>query len=276
MRLAYDEAGAGELVVLLHGFPLSRRMWSEQLRGLSARYRVVAPDLRGHGETPVADGVATMEAMADDVLELVDQLGVRDRFVLGGLSMGGYVALAFARRHPERLRGLILLDTRAAADTPEAAMTRVKTAQVVLAMGVTTVVDSMLPRLFGQPALVHHLDRVQAIKSIMERTRPEGVAAALKGMACRADSRPELARISVPTLVLVGDVDVITPPAESELMARSIPGARLAVIPGAGHMAPVEEPEIVNQVLLDFLGVLSSAPGSAHSSVPVPESAVRS
>lgn len=269
MRLSYEETGAGELVVLLHGFPLSRRMWSEQLGPLGARYRVVVPDLRGHGESPVVPGMATMEAMADDVLELVDWLGVTDRFVLGGLSMGGYVALAFARRRLEHLKGLMLLDTRAGADTPEAAMTRVKTAQAVLALGVTMVVDAMMPRLFAPAALVDHPDRVQAIKSIMEQTHPEGVAAAQKGMACRPDSRPDLARITIPTLVLVGEQDVITPPAESELMAQSIPGARLAVIPGAGHMAPLEKPELVNPILLDFLDAVTRTASSKSGSSEV-------
>ncbi len=257
MRLSYEETGAGELVVLLHGFPLSRGMWSEQIGPLAAHYRVVVPDLRGHGASPVSEGVATMEAMADDVLELVDHLGAREPFVLGGLSMGGYVALAFARRRLERLKGLMLIDTRAAADTPEAAMTRVKTAQAVLALGVTMVVDSMMPRLFAPAALANHPDRVQAIKTIMARTRPQGVAAAQRGMACRPDSRPYLARITIPTLVVVGELDVITPPAESELMAQSIPGASLAVIPGAGHMAPLECPELVNPVILDFLAKVS-------------------
>ncbi len=255
MKLAYEEAGSGELVVLLHGFPLSRQMWRAQIDALSSGYRVVAPDLRGHGASPLGQGVATMEAMADDVLELVDSLGV-SRFVLGGLSMGGYVAFAFVRRHSERLRGLMLMDTRAAADTPEAALNRARTAEAVLAADVTPVVDTMMPRLFDPRSAERSPERLAEIKAVMQNTAAAAVAAALRGMACRPDSRPLLGAITVPTLVLVGETDVITPAAEAELMAQAIPGARLAVVPGVGHMAPVEDPGAVNSILVDFLASL--------------------
>src|SRR5262245_33750485 len=151
MKLAYQERGSGPVVVLLHGFPLSRAMWAEQLVGLSDRYRVIAPDLRGHGESPAPEGVYTMDEMADDVLELLEDLLIPKPIVRGGLSMGGYVALALALRDPQWVRLLMLIDTKAANDSPEMAQTREETARTVIESGlVGPVVETMIPRLFGQ------------------------------------------------------------------------------------------------------------------------------
>lgn len=254
MLLAYTDQGTGPVVVLLHGFPLSRAMWDAQVRTLAASHRVLAPDLRGHGESPAPDGVYTMEQMADDVAELLDRLGVAEPVVLGGLSMGGYVSLAFALKHPGRLKALILTDTRAAADTPEAARLREQTAQAVLRDGrTTTVVETMIPRLFARSTLRGRPTLVSAMQEVMERTSPSGVAGALRGMACRPDRRGQLGEIAAPTLVVVGEEDVISPPEEARAIAEALPNGRLAVIPGAGHMAPYEDPEAFNAAVLAFL-----------------------
>jgi 3-oxoadipate enol-lactonase len=261
MDLAYADAGPGRVVVLLHGFPLSREMWREQLSGLGSIYRVIAPDLRGHGESPAPEGVYTMDEMADDVVELLDTLHITERVVLGGLSMGGYVALSMLARYPERIRALILMDTRAGADTVEAAANREVTAQSVLSAGTaTSVVDAMLPKLFAPITLEQRPERVEPMLAIMEKTSPRGVAGALRGMAIRPDRRAELPGISVPTLVLVGEHDVITPPAEARAMAEAIPGARLQVIPEAGHMAPYENYSAANLAILQFLKNLEDRP----------------
>ena len=257
MRLAYSDTQTSPVVVLLHGFPLSREMWAEQLGTLGATYRVIAPDLRGHGASPAPEGAYTMDAMADDVIELLDRLGAGGPVVLGGLSMGGYVALSLVLRHPERVAALMLMDTRAAADTPEAAKGRQETAQQVLRDGNgRTIFETMVPRLFCKTTREKHPDRVEAMLAVMERNSAQGIAGALKGMAIRPDRRGDLARIKVPTLVMVGEDDIISPPDEARSLAAAIPNARLEVIPAAGHMAPFENPDAANQAILRFLASL--------------------
>jgi 3-oxoadipate enol-lactonase len=254
MDLAYSDVGPGPVVVLLHGFPLSRAMWQEQFTAIGSVYRVIAPDLRGHGDSPVPQGVYTMDAMADDVVELLETLEIAGPVVVGGLSMGGYVALSLAARYPTRVRALLLMDTRAGADTPEAAEGREATAKSVLAAdSVAAVVDAMLPRLFCKMSLEQRPERVEPMTAVMAKTAPQGIAGALRGMAARPDRRGDLPKIAVPTLVLVGEDDVITPPAEARAMAESIPNAQLAVIPQAGHMAPYENPSVANAAILRFL-----------------------
>lgn len=254
MLLAFTEQGSGPVVVLLHGFPLSRVMWAEQVRTLSASHRVIAPDLRGHGDSPAPDAVYSMDAMADDVVELLDGLGVVEPVVVGGLSMGGYVALALALKHPDRLRALMLIDTRAVADSPEAAKGREESARAVLqAGGPHAVVEAMIPKLFGKSTLARHPDRVESMRAEMEKTSASGVAGALRGMAIRPDRRGDLAGITVPTLVVVGEEDVIAPPDEARAMADALPDGRLEVIPAVGHLSPVEDPRAFDEVVLRFL-----------------------
>jgi 3-oxoadipate enol-lactonase len=258
MLLAFTEKGGGPVVVLLHGFPLSRAMWAAQIETLSESYRVIAPDLRGHGESPAPDAVYTMDSMADDVVELLDGLGVAEPVVVGGLSMGGYVALAMALKHPDRVRALMLIDTRAAADSPEAAQQREETAQAVLKAGNSSaVVAAMIPRLFGKTTLDQHPERIAPLRAEMEKTSASGVAGALRGMAIRPDRREQLAQITVPTLVLVGEEDVIAPPDEARAIAEALPAGRLEVVAAAGHLAPYENSEAVDQAVLRFLQGLS-------------------
>ena len=204
---------------------------------------MIAPDLRGHGDSPAPDAVYTMDSMADDVVELLDGLGVAEPVVVGGLSMGGYVALAMALKHPCRLRGLMLIDTRAAADAPEAAKGREVTAQAVLKAGhPRAVVEAMIPKLFGKSTLDHHPDRVGLMRAEMEKTSASGVAGSLRGMAIRPDRRDDLAKINVPTLVVVGEEDVIAPPDEARAIAEALPDGRLEVVPAVGHLAPFRKP----------------------------------
>jgi pimeloyl-ACP methyl ester carboxylesterase len=254
MRLAHADTGSPPVLVLIHGFPLSREMWVEQLKVIGSTYRVIAPDLRGHGESASPDGAYTMDEMADDVVELLDRLEVREPVVLGGLSMGGYVALSLVLRYPERVRGLILMDTRAVADTPEAAKGREETARSVLREKSTrSMLETMVPRLFGKTTLEKHPQRVEPLLAVMERTSPQGVAGALRGMAVRPDRRGDLARIAVPTLVMIGEDDVISSVQEAREIAGAIPHSRLVVIPAAGHLAPYENPAAANEAILRFL-----------------------
>lgn len=273
MQLAYTDtgatatAGSSRVLVLLHGFPLSREMWVEQIKALGGSYRIITPDLRGHGQSAAPEGAYTMEEMADDVIELLDRLGVSTPVVLGGLSMGGYVALALIHRYPQRVAALMLLDTRPVADTPEAAKGREETAREVLREGSgRVVVETMLPRLFCAASMEKQPQRVETILAAMERTSAQGIAGALRGMAVRPDRRGELPSIAVPTLVLVGEHDVITPPAGAREMAAAIPGARFEIIPGAGHLAPYENPAAANRVILDFLTSLDRQPAQPSRS----------
>ena len=257
IKMAFDDEGRGTPVVLLHGFPFDRSMWSEQARGLSATYRVIAPDLRGQGETELGGGSATMAEMAEDVAGLLDSLNV-GRAVVGGLSMGGYVAFEFIRRFPERVAALVLADTRPQADTDEARRTREETARRALQDGMGPIADSMLPKLLSAATLEHRPDIIAHTRAMMLGTRPEGAAAALRGMGARRDQTDMLPEVDVPTLVVVGGEDSITPPTDAEAMAGKIRGARLVLIEGAGHLSNVERPEEFNRALGDFLSGLSS------------------
>lgn len=253
IEMAYTLAGEGATVVaLLHGFPFNRSMWDEQAEALRGRYRVLTPDLRGHGETGLGGDVATMEEMAWDVSVLLDELGI-ERVVLGGLSMGGYVTLAFRRLYPQRVRALVLADTRATPDTEEARRGREKSARKALAEGMTPLVEAMLPKMFAPATFENRPRAVERVREMMSGTKPQGAAAALRGMAVRRDQTDMLREIDVPALVVVGEEDSITPPADAEALHREIRGSRLARIEGAGHVSNLERPAEFNRALSEFL-----------------------
>jgi 3-oxoadipate enol-lactonase len=254
IEMAYDDEGRGEPLVLLHGFPFDRSMWREQSRAFGETCRVVAPDLRGQGETSLGEtkGAATMEEMAADVAALLDGLNI-ERAVVGGLSMGGYVALAFCRAFPGRVRALVLADTRAQGDTEDARRTREETALRALSEGMAPIADAMMPKLLSAGTRERRPETVARVREMMLATKPEGAAAALRGMALRRDQTDLLEEIEAPTLVVVGSEDAITPPAEAEAMRDKIKGARLVVMEGAGHLSNVERPEEFNRALSDFL-----------------------
>lgn len=257
MLLHYTDDGPGRVVVLLHGFPLDHTIWDAQRGTLGSIYRLICPDLRGHGRTAAPEGVYTIDAMADDVIELLDALKIAEKVVLGGLSMGGYVALSIAARYPERLRGLLLIDTRAGGDTPEAARAREElAAQVEASASAEPVVSSMLPKLFAASTRQDRPELVALVGDQMGRTVPRGIAGALRGMAVRPDRTAGLAKIAIPTLVMVGAEDTITPPEQARAMSEAIPNSQLVVIPRAGHLAPLENPAAANEALLTFLDAL--------------------
>ncbi len=249
--LAVEERGLGQPLLLVHGFPLDHSMWRGQIEGLSQRFRVIAPDLRGFGKSDVTPGTVLMEQLADDLAKLLDALGVRDPIAFCGLSMGGYVGWQFVARHRDRLDRLILCDTRAVGDSRETAEGREKTAQKVLAEGAQVVADAMLPKLFHRDG--EEPDYIEQTRQVMLATKVEGIAAALRGMAKRADVTDRLGGIDVPTLVICGEHDAISPAKEMRAFAEGIPGARYVEIAGAGHMVPLEKPAEVNRVIERFL-----------------------
>lgn len=258
LRLAYEEAGEGPAVLFLHAFPLSRRFWSPQVDALAADgFRCVVPDLSGFGESEaVPEGQpCRMEDFAADAVALLDHLGV-ERAVACGCSMGGYAALALAEAHPERLRALVLADSRSGADAADGREKRLDMARRVVTEGTGFVAEAMIPKLLGKSSQERRPELRDWLKRQIAAAPPAGVAAAQRGMAERPDRGPLLPRIAGPALVVVGEEDEITPPVESERMAGAIPGARLVVIPEAGHLASLERPEVFDGVLRDFLRAL--------------------
>jgi 3-oxoadipate enol-lactonase len=248
-RLAYDVyGGAGLTCVLLHAFPFDRRQLAAVGTRLGARARILVPDLRGFGESEL-DGPYQIADLADDVAELLDAMEV-ERAVVGGISMGGYVSLAFAARHARRLLGLVLADTRAGPDSPEARAARDQAMDLVRSSGVPAYVESMLPKLLGPSAPEETRDQVRSLGA----QRAEAVLAGLAALRDRPDRRDELGRITCPTLILVGTDDVVTPPSEATAMTAAISRAVLVEIPGAGHLANLEAPLPFAQALAGFLG----------------------
>jgi 3-oxoadipate enol-lactonase len=248
-----DDVGDGEPVVFVHGFPLNRRMWQAQTAAFAGTHRVIAPDLPGFGESVAGPPIAAMDGYADDLVNLLDLRNVAEPVTVCGLSMGGYVAFEFLRRHRARVARLILCDTKAAADTPEKRIDRERSAQEVLERGSEEIAQKMPSSLLGERTLAERPAVVAAVRDMIAECRREAVAAAQRGMARRADSSDLLSGIDVPTLVLCGEDDVLTPVAEMRAMAEAIPNASFAVIPLAGHLAPLENADSFNGAVRRFL-----------------------
>jgi 3-oxoadipate enol-lactonase len=249
IELAYRDEGAGQPILLIHAFPLNSAMWERQIAEFAPRQRLIAPDLRGFGQSARGSGAASLDQHADDLAALIDQLGL-EQITVAGLSMGGYISFALWRRHRARISALILADTRAGADSEEARQGREKNARLVEEQGPGALVDQMLPKLLAPNAPAKLRDEVRRIAESNDRA---GLAAALRAMAARPDSTAQLASIDVPTLVIVGAEDTLTPPSESQAMFDAIPGCRIVEIPGAGHLSNLEAPEAFNDALDEFL-----------------------
>lgn len=253
--LHYETAGRGPAVLFLHAFPLNLGMWDAQAEALRSTHQVIRFDDRGFGASPPGDGLLTMERIADDAAALLDYLEV-SKAVVCGCSMGGYAAFAFVRRHADRLRGLVLQDTRAGADGEEARRNRAVLAERVLKEGAAAAAEAFVPRLLGETTHKERPTLVARLQETILATSPRGIADALAGLAARADSVPTLREIRVPTLVVCGEEDVLTPVADAEALQRAIAGSRLAVIPKAGHLANLEQPVAFNEALRQFLTAL--------------------
>ena len=254
--MGYDDVGSGEPIVFLHGFPHNRTLWAPQLSALAGRCRCIAPDLRGFGESTAA-GPWTMSQYASDVIGLLDTLEVPNA-VICGLSMGGYIAFELWRQSPDRVRALILADTKAGADDAAARAKRQSAIQLVNSSGSGAVADAQISGMVGKSTRDRNPGVVDTLQSMMASAPADGVAGALHALMERPDSRGTLTSITVPTLIVVGDEDVLTPPKEARAMAEEIRGSSLQVIETAGHASNLERPAAFNQLVLEFLDRLDS------------------
>ena len=270
--LSYLEAGVGEPLLLIHAFPLSAEMWEPQLRDVPPGWRVIAPDLGGFGESgPVGadrQGLPpSMDDYADEIAALLQHLQV-DRAVVGGLSMGGYVAFALLRRAPHRVRGLVLADTRPGPDSETGLAGRRSMQALVDREGAAGVAREMLPSLLGEETHREHQAIVSSVGAMIESAAPAGITRALQCLMTRPDATPQLAAFDRPALILVGGQDRLTPVTEAERLHQLIEGSALVVVPSAGHLANLERPVEFNQAVWRFLAERfqgRSSPAAAHS-----------
>jgi pimeloyl-ACP methyl ester carboxylesterase len=255
--LAYEDTGVGVAVVLLHAFPVHRGMWAGVRTAVGDDVRLITPDLPGFGQSPASAGEPSLDAYVDEVAALLDAIRVK-KAVVGGLSMGGYVALAFARRHPGRLLGMILADTKASADAPAAADNRRRIASVLTQeRSPRVLVEESLPNLLGATTKTARAEVVARVRSDVELVNPDAAAWAQLAMAARVDTFDVLRGLAAPVSVIVGDEDVITPPSDANAMVAATDGrAVLTVIPRAGHLSAVEDPAAFAAAVLAFAAPL--------------------
>lgn len=262
--MSYQDTCDQQVMVMIHGFPLDSAMWELQMQELADVARIIAPDLRGHGRSDNPVGPYSMKMFSDDIAGLLDYLNINQPVVICGLSMGGYIALDFYRRYPDMVAGLILAATRAAADSEEGKAGRDKAIAAVEAEGTDFIISGMLPKLMA-PDSYEDDELVDFVQEIMEGTSVEGVIGALQAMRDRPDSTPTLGKIKVPTLIIHGEQDQIVPIAEAEAMYRAIEEAEMVIVENAGHLPNLEQPEVFNDAVADFLEELMEADVDHHN-----------
>lgn len=251
IQMAYRDEGQGTPLVLIHAFPLTHAMWEPQLADLSADMRLIVPDLRGFGSSELGEGPTSMEQYADDIAALLYSLEI-EHVALAGLSMGGYIAFAFLRKYRTRVTALILADTRSGPDSDEGKMLREQNARMVENQGLKPLAGQMIDKLLAPNAATSLQTQV---RHLIETNNDHGIAAALRAMAKRPDSMPLLATIGVPTLVIVGTKDTLTPPSEAHTMSAKIPNSRLIEIADTAHLTNMEDPDAFNAGLRSLLVV---------------------
>ena len=257
IQMAFSDQGVGIPIVFIHGFPMSQAVWRPQVEVLSSSFRVITMDLRGHGKSEASLWNYTLETYADDVLALLDHLRI-EQAVMVGLSMGGYILFPFHRKYSNRVKALVLADTRATADTPIVREGRFKMAQTVYGEGLDPIADAMIPKLLSAASVQGNAGLVKEVRDLITRNPPAGILVDLMAMAERPDSVDLLPNILCPTMVLVGEHDVATPPPEVKEMAGRIKKAVFKVIPGAGHLSNLENPTSFSQAILDFVSSLDA------------------
>jgi 3-oxoadipate enol-lactonase len=254
-EIFYEVLGSGPPVVLLHPFPANHDLWKPAAQAVLSRFRVILPDLRGHGDSDIGEGPATMEKHAADIARVLDHEEV-GRAPVVGVSIGGYVLFEFWRKYRPRVEALVLCNTKAQADTPEARAGRLQAAADVLERGTEPFFENMLPKLIGKTTRSTRPDLVEGALRMMRKMSPKDVAMVQRGMAERPDSVETLKTINVPTMVVTGDEDILTGMADADLMRQNTPGTQMKVIAKAGHYSPWEQPEEVGKLLRQFLDML--------------------
>jgi pimeloyl-ACP methyl ester carboxylesterase len=249
----YNDSGSGTPLVLVHAFPFNGEMWELQQSALARYCRVVTIDLPGFGRDG-GPACTSMEQCADAVADLLDRLKI-DTCVLGGCSMGGYIVMSFLQRHADRLRGILLSDTRAGADTEEGRASRLTQAAGIRASGLSEFIEGMLPKLLGATAKDADPTLEPRVRAMMARATPEGTARMLEAMAARRDSHSLLAALAIPACIIVGEHDILTPPVEARAMAEAISDSELHVLSGAAHLPNLETPEAFNSTVERFLSL---------------------
>ncbi len=242
----------GMPLVLIHAFPLNHTLWNRQIQALSEKHRVISYDLRGHGESDVGDGQYTIELFVDDLIDLLDHLKI-EKTIVCGLSMGGYIALRALERHPERFSALVLCDTRSEADSDEAKIKRSAGLRLLKEKGVPLFAEEFVKPAFAPETFKTNPEIVQTVKEMILKNSPLGIGGALLALASRTDTTESLKQIKIPTLVLVGEKDQITPPSAALSLKEKIPSAQMHVIPQAGHLSNLENPSEFNRRLIAFL-----------------------
>ena len=251
-EIFYEIRGSGPPVVLLHPFPCEHEFWNPVAAALDSRYRLILPDLRGHGDSEIGDGPALMQKHASDIARVLDATGAGKAAFIG-CSIGGYILFEFWRRFRARVTSLALCDTRPQADTAEARANRLKAAAAVLEQGTEPFIETMIPKLMGRTTVATRPDLVDGARAMMRKMSAEDISLVLRGMAERPDSVADLKSINVSTLIVIGEEDVLSTVADGELMRQNIAGSQLKVIPKAGHYAPWEQPAAVGTVVRQFL-----------------------
>ncbi|MGA7162302.1 MAG: alpha/beta fold hydrolase [Bacteroidota bacterium] len=242
-------------VVFIHGFPFSHKMWTfpgGQTEALTSTHRVIAYDVRGHGDSEVGDGQYTIELFVEDLIGLLDHLSI-SKAVAVGLSMGGYIALRAVERNPDRFRGLVLCDTKSEGDSNEAKIKRSASMKAVKANGPQLFAQNFVAGVFTAESFNERPDAVKAIQSIIERTAPLSLCGTMLALAGRTDTTSSLAAITIPTLIMVGERDVLTPLAASQAMKDKIPNSDIHIIPNSAHLSNMENPGEFNKHLVEFL-----------------------
>ncbi len=251
-EIFYEIRGNGPPVVLLHPFPSNHEFWHPVAAALESRYRLILPDLRGHGDSEIGEGPALMSKHASDIARVLDAAGISQAAFVG-CSIGGYILFEFWRRFRARMTSLTLCDTRPQADNAEARANRLKAADTVLEQGTEPFIESMTPKLIGRTTVATRPDLVDGARAMMRKMSAEDISQVQRGMAERPDSVADLKTINMPTLIVIGEEDVLSTVADGELMRQNIAGSQLKVVPKAGHYAPWEQPESVGKVLRQFL-----------------------
>ncbi len=255
--LSYDDFGTGDVpVIFLHGFPFNRTMWKSQIEFLKPSQRVIAIDLRGFGESKDEETPLSISLFTNDLIQLMDSLKI-DKAILCGLSMGGYIALDAQQKFPDRFEALILCDTQCIADTPEAKTKRLDTINEIKAKGPEEFNEKFIKSVFNEDSLYTKQELVKELRTVVFANSEHIITAGLIALANRSDTCSTLKNIEIPTLIICGSDDAVTPLKQSEAMHEEIRGSILAVIHRAGHVSNLEQPDVFNQHLLDFLASLN-------------------